>query len=256
MKTTAVDIKGSILTVFVLQINSTDLSALTTQITEKITRGNVFMVNAPVLVDLSTLTEEQQPELNLAELLKLLRELGVVPVAVRGAVPVLADQAVGHGVGILSTAKVPRDQDPDSEVKESCAAEKAEVQEKKASAPVTEPGGGYKTKIITQPVRSGQRVFSPGDLIILSSVNAGAEVLARGNIHVYGALRGRAMAGIEGDEDVRIFCMQCNPELIAVAGDYMVNESLDRNVINQSVMVTRDADGLIFSPLPNGVPKP
>jgi septum site-determining protein MinC len=95
------------------------------------------------------------------------------------------------------------------------------------------------TKVIRQPVRSGQQVFAPeGDLVILSSVNAGAEVLAAGNIHVYGALRGRAMAGINGDASARIFSLQCNAEMVAIAGEYVVNESLAGNIIHQSVMIS------------------
>ena len=103
------------------------------------------------------------------------------------------------------------------------------------------------TKVITHPVRSGQQVFAPqGDLVILSSVNAGAEILAAGNIHVYGALRGRAMAGIDGDATARIFSLQCNAELVAIAGEYVVNESLDEALLNRSVMVSLQDGGLDF----------
>ena len=213
------------------------------------------MANAPVLIDLHNLDAEQQRELNLTGLIECLRELKVVPVAVRHAGDGLAAQAVAAGVGILPASKASKEDGPEAEGAEDGPATATEAVVERIPAAKSADAGGYKTKIITQPVRSGQRVLAQGDLVILSSVNAGAEVLARGNIHVYGALRGRAMAGIEGDDDVRIFCMQCNPELIAVAGDYMVNESLDRSVVNQSVMVTRDADGLIFSPLNTGVPK-
>ncbi len=255
MKTTVVDIKGSVLTVFALHINSNDPDLLATQLTEKVSRGKAFMANAPVLIDVSNLAEEEQPALDLAALLQVLRDLAVVPIGIRGAASALADQATVCGIGLLPAAKQTREQEPGQESVAGDSIDQVDEKAEKPAAPVSDTGSGYKTKVITQPVRSGQRVFSPGDLIILSSVNAGAEVLARGNIHVYGALRGRAMAGVEGDEDVRIFCTQCNPELIAVAGDYMVNESLDRNIVNQSVMVTRDADGLIFSPLPSGLVK-
>ena len=251
MKTTAVEIKGSIVTVFALQVNSTDQELLADQITAKITKGAAFMAKAPVLIDVNNMTVEQQDDLDLVALLILLRDLDVVPVAIRGAESRLAKLATENNIGILAQGKNQKDQDQEPEIEPEDVVDQKDEPGQKTSVSAINEGSGYKTKVITQPVRSGQRVFSPGDLIILSSVNAGAEVLARGNIHVYGALRGRAMAGIEGDDDVRIFCSQCNPELIAVAGDYMVNESLDSNVVNQSVMVTRNADGLIFSPLPN-----
>jgi septum site-determining protein MinC len=101
--------------------------------------------------------------------------------------------------------------------------------------------------VITHPIRSGQQIVAPhGDLVILSSVNAGAEVLAAGNIHVYGTLRGRALAGTGGDTSARIFSLQCNPELVAVAGEYVVNEMLDKRFLNQSVIISLEENGLKF----------
>jgi septum site-determining protein MinC len=85
--------------------------------------------------------------------------------------------------------------------------------------------------------------------VILASVNAGAEVVASGNIHVYGALRGRAMAGVHGNADARVFCLQCNPELVAVADAYVVNDSLENRVVNRSVMISRGKKGLEFEVL-------
>lgn len=82
-------------------------------------------------------------------------------------------------------------------------------------------------KIVTTPVRSGQQIYARGsDLVILSSVGAGAEVMADGHIHVYGPLRGRAMAGVSGDEDARIFCQSLEAELISIAGYFKTSEDL------------------------------
>lgn len=82
-------------------------------------------------------------------------------------------------------------------------------------------------KIVTTPVRSGQQIYARGcDLVILSSVGAGAEVMADGHIHVYGPLRGRAMAGVSGDENTRIFCQSLEAELISIAGYFKTSEDL------------------------------
>jgi len=252
LKTAAVEIKGSIITVLVLQVNDTDADLLSAQLTEKISKGSAIIANSPVLIDLQKIDQAQQCDFDLGLLIAQLRDLGVVPVAVRGAAACLEPQALAAGIGLLAAGKTGKGGEP-GEAELATVHQQPHEPELNSSAPVkTGNGTGYKTKVITQPVRSGQQIFSHGDLIILSSVNPGAEIVARGNIHVYGALRGRAMAGVDGDEDVRIFCLQCNPELIAVAGDYMVNESLDRSVVNQSVMISRDADGLIFSPLAMG----
>jgi len=105
-------------------------------------------------------------------------------------------------------------------------------------APATEPSPGPQTapaepaparaaKIVTTPVRSGQQIYARGsDLVILSSVGAGAEVMADGHIHVYGPLRGRAMAGVNGDENARIFCQSLEAELISIAGYFKTSEDL------------------------------
>ena len=84
------------------------------------------------------------------------------------------------------------------------------------------------TKILTTPVRSGQQAVSKdGDLIVTASVSHGAELLADGNIHVYGALRGRALAGISGDRSARIFCQSLDAELVSIAGFYRLSDAIE-----------------------------
>jgi septum site-determining protein MinC len=91
--------------------------------------------------------------------------------------------------------------------------------------------------MITHPVRSGQRIYSTGDLIILAQVSAGAEIMAEGNIHVYGSLRGRALAGVQGNTEARIFCSDLQAELISIAGNYKVSEDLNGTVLHQPVQI-------------------
>jgi septum site-determining protein MinC len=91
--------------------------------------------------------------------------------------------------------------------------------------------------LITQPVRSGQRVYAHGDLIIMATVSPGAEILAEGNIHVYGSLRGRALAGVQGNPNARIFCSDLQAELISIAGNYKVSEDLKDDSRNKPVQV-------------------
>lgn len=78
-----------------------------------------------------------------------------------------------------------------------------------------------------QPVRSGQQVVAKGgDLVVSAAVSPGAEVLADGNIHVYGPLRGRALAGISGNKEARIFCMSLEAELVSIAGSYCLSDAI------------------------------
>jgi len=234
------ELKGSVLTVIVLHINDTDADRFYPQLKKKIGQARSFFNNAPVLIDLSAVDEEGQAALDYEFLVQTLRGLGVVPVGVRGATACQAGRVLQSGLGLLPAIKTEKLVDAlvdqqSSEPESLNDKEQPESPDKSSSqAPIVAP-----TKVITLPVRSGQQVFAPqGDLVILSSVNAGAEVLAAGNIHVYGALRGRAMAGINGDATARIFSLQCNPELVAVAGEYLVNELLDEALVNQSVMIS------------------
>jgi len=255
------DIKGSVLTVMVLNIRVTEPELLYPQLVKKIEQGRAFFTNAPVLVDLSGINETDQATFDCHLLADTLRDLGLVPVAVRGAAAILHEQVVQAGMGLLPTIKGKKSTPPPEDTRQAqpesdpdtTTARQPEQQQSEQPAPspaAPSQPANHATRVITQPVRSGQQILAPdGDLIILSSVNAGAEVLAAGNIHVYGALRGRALAGIHGDTSACIFSMQCNPELVAVAGEYMVNERLDTTVVNQSIMISLADDRLQFTPL-------
>lgn len=107
------------------------------------------------------------------------------------------------------------------------------------------------TLLLDRSVRSGQSVYARGaDLIIVGTVSAGAEVIADGNIHVYGALRGKAMAGARGDEAARIFTTHLDAELVAVAGVYRVVETkLPDDVLQRPAAVRLHDGGLRIEPL-------
>jgi len=100
--------------------------------------------------------------------------------------------------------------------------------------------------VITKPLRSGQRVYARHtDLVVIGMVSQGAEVIADGNVHVYGPLRGKAMAGARGDTSARIFTTHLDAELLAVAGVYrVVEDKLDRTLQNQPALVRLDGDTL------------
>jgi septum site-determining protein MinC len=103
---------------------------------------------------------------------------------------------------------------------------------------------------VTEPVRSGQRIYAQGaDLIVTATVNAGAEIIADGNIHVYGALRGRAIAGAADDATARIFALNFDPELVAIAGYYAVREGLGDAPIGKPTQARLDGEEMRFTPL-------
>ena len=90
----------------------------------------------------------------------------------------------------------------------------------------------------TTPVRSGQQVYAQNrDLTVCATVGAGAEVIADGSIHIYGALRGRALAGASGSDSARIFCREFNAELVAIAGTYKVLEEVPPQLLGKPVQI-------------------
>jgi septum site-determining protein MinC len=234
------ELKGSIVTILVLHIKETNAECLYPQLEKKMGRSRSFFNSAPVLIDLGAVDTEGQAALDFMLLTETLRRLGLVPVGVRGATEYQSERVLQAGLGLLPSIKTERTVETSIEEQfpESVSVEEKHRPESADDVPSQEAKVAL-TKVVTLPVRSGQQIFAPeGDLIILSSVNAGAEVLAAGNIHVYGALRGRAMAGIHGDTTARIISLQCNPELVAVAGEYMVNELLDEALLNHSVVIS------------------
>ena len=102
----------------------------------------------------------------------------------------------------------------------------------------------------SQAVRTGQQVYARGcDLVVVAPVANGAEVLADGNIHVYGPLRGRAFAGALGDERARIFCSEFRAELISIAGHYRVFEEIPAQHEGKAVQIHLDGNKLKIAPL-------
>ncbi|MCK5769376.1 septum site-determining protein MinC [Algiphilus sp.] len=108
--------------------------------------------------------------------------------------------------------------------------------------------GGSAARVVHAQVRSGQQVYADGaDLVVLGTVSPGAEVIADGHIHIYGSLRGRAIAGARGDTRARIFCRRFEPELVACAGVYDVAEKLRPELRGKAVQVWLDGEDLQFA---------
>jgi len=103
--------------------------------------------------------------------------------------------------------------------------------------------------LLESPVRSGQSIFCEGDVTVLGSVGSGAEIVAGGSIHVYGALRGRAMAGFSGNSSARIFCQKIEAELLAIDGYYQTAEEIDSTLRNRPAQAWLDGDIMKITPL-------
>jgi septum site-determining protein MinC len=105
--------------------------------------------------------------------------------------------------------------------------------------------------VIHKPLRSGQQIYARGrDLVVLAMVNAGAEIIADGHIHVYAPLRGKAIAGARGNTDARIFALSLEAELISIAGIYRTSENpLPANVLGKPTQVRLEGEKLVMDAL-------
>ncbi|TDQ36895.1 septum site-determining protein MinC [Thiopseudomonas denitrificans] len=206
----AFQLKGSMLTLTTLELLSNDLAALDSQLAEKAAQAPDFFRDAPLILALDKRQPGDLPDL--AELLTLCRNHGLRPLAIRSEQEeeLAAAAAIDLPVLPLSLA---RDRNLPAQPQPAAPKE-----------PELLPA-----RIINSPVRSGQQIYAKNaDLIVTASVSAGAELLADGHIHVYGAMRGRALAGINGNTQARIFCQQLGAELVSIAGQYKIAEDLRR----------------------------
>jgi septum site-determining protein MinC len=231
------ELKSASISVPVLKLLSKQIQTLHPVLAEKVEQAPGFFRNAPLIIDLQEL-QESLLENELFELLDVLRSLSMAPIGLRGGGASLQDAVTQAGLALLADVR------PSTPVA-ATAVDHRPSGVKPSLAPVRIPG-----KIVDQPVRSGQRIYASGcDLVVLSQVSAGAEIIADGNIHVYGALRGRALAGAQGDENSRIFCLDLQAELISVAGQYRVSEQLNDIDKGKPVQVFLRDNALIIESL-------
>ncbi|WP_374303048.1 septum site-determining protein MinC [Paracoccus sp. (in: a-proteobacteria)] len=212
-KVAAFQVRGRFLTVLALRIDTERADdSFYTQLDEQLSKTPQFFSGAPVVLDFANAPAFADDPVRLGELVDNLRrrELRVFGIQNAAGINPAALQALGLvPVSTGRDAPLPREAAP-------------------APAAVAAAPTPVENKVIRSPVRSGQRIVAEhGDLTVIGSVASGAELVASGNIHVYGPLRGRAIAGCHGDENAHIFCQSLNAELVAIAGLYQTSEMLE-----------------------------
>lgn len=221
-------LKGSMLSVTVLELTRNDLPRLDQQLARKVAQAPNFFLDTPLVLGLDSLGEHEG-KLDLPALLDICRKHGLRTLALRAS---RSEDLVAAATLDLPLVPVSSNTARERVIEPTPAPTPAPAPapEKPAAVETRAEPEIRHSKIIETPIRSGQQVYAPGgDLIVLSSVSAGAELLADGNIHVYGPLRGRALAGIHGNTSARIFCQQLAADLVSIAGTYKVSEDLRRS---------------------------
>ena len=227
-------VQGAIFTVMVMRAAMLRDPAFAAELTRQIELSPRFFLNAPVVLDLRNtdgFTEQQE----FADAKTILRHHTLVLVGVQNALPVQVAAAAACGLATFAPSATQPSRRPASKPQAAVVA-----------APVTVPA--VKARLVTQPVRSGTQLYARGgDLVVTAAVSPGAEIVADGNIHVYGALRGRALAGADGDHDARIFCSRFEAELVSIAGRYLVSEQLPPDLHGLAVQVALVDDVLTIT---------
>ncbi|MCW2319072.1 septum site-determining protein MinC [Rhodoblastus acidophilus] len=196
-------------------------------------RSPNFFANKPIVLDLSLL------DIALKDYRDLLRDLArrhIRVMGVEGASPTLVGPHLPPSVtGGVEIKPEPAPAETEPVNAQPAEQEPADPQPAKATPPNT---GCSQTLIIDAPVRSGQTISNlAGDITIMGRVASGAEVIAGGSVHVYGAVQGRIFAGVSGIRDARIFCAEARAELFCVGGAYVTAESMDPKAEGKSVEV-------------------
>jgi septum site-determining protein MinC len=253
-------IRGTNFNMVVLQLRAGAPEVVLPALERLIQQSPAFLRDSPVVLGLDDLTGGQADFAGLAE---GLRKLRLVPIGTIGGSGGLRQAAAAAGLAQLSKGQQlfkSKDEPP------------AHASAPPAAAPVPPPTSlststvataavpdaatsesatakGLPALVVTQPMRAGARIYAKDrDVICTATVNAGAEIIADGHVHIYGALRGRAIAGASGFNEARIFTLNFDPELVAIAGLYRVREDLDPALIGQRLQVSLHGDEMRLTP--------
>ena len=210
-------VQGAVFTVMVVRAGILRDPAFESELAEQVGRSPRFFLNAPVVLDLREAAEFTREE-EFREARITLRRHTLALIGIQNAQPAQAEAAAAAGLASFA----PNSTQPRGP---RAAVEPAPP----APPPPPRPAlsSAVKSRLVTQPVRSGTQIYARGsDLVVTAPVSPGAEIMADGNIHVYGVLRGRALAGASGDAEARIFCSRLEAELVSIAGRYLVSDQL------------------------------
>ncbi|SER57553.1 septum site-determining protein MinC [Nitrosomonas sp. Nm51] len=247
-----------------LVLNSNDIAAIELSLQEKINLAPDFFKHSPLVIDVRELNRSEL-DFSVTEIVETLRRIGLFPIGLRGgteqqnsqaqklSIPVdagrdhdnsgVAHQSRGAGDVAAASMETPAADETDAESEAvAITSTNAGLSDQSAA-----PAVPVRSMVVTQPVRSGQRIYAQGDLVVMSQVSAGAEIMAEGNIHVYNTLRGRALAGVQGNTSARIFCLDLQAELVSIAGDYKTSEHITKEMQKKPVQIYLQDHALIIN---------
>lgn len=227
-------IKGALLPMTLLELRINDASKIASELAQKVAAAPDFFEGSPVVISVEFVTADTQ---FLTDVIDICSRLGFRLAGVKGDGNNIAELTKALQLGHFPGGKIK------SVSQRSLTGKRLESHVKSITDTY------IPTKTIVTPVRSGQQIYSDGDLIVLAQVSAGAELLAAGCIHVYAPMRGRALAGVKGDESARIFCMSQQAELVSIAGHFMIDENLRGAYWQRATQIFFDGNELQVEPI-------
>jgi septum site-determining protein MinC len=232
-----------------MRIRSTDADALQAQLTARVAAAPALFERAALCLDLSSLDHEISAA-ELRAVLDAIRRTGVMPVGLAHGTAAIDALARELNLPVLTQFRAQKSY---GAAVAAVKAAPAPAPEPATPAPVPAPAApaeeivALPTLMHHRPVRSGQKIYARHrDLVVTSAVGAGAEVMADGCVHVYGTLRGRAMAGVRGEVSARVFCHEFHAELVSIAGVFRVFETIPPDLAGKPVQAWLDGDDLRF----------
>ena len=235
-----------------LRVRTLDVDKLAAEMRDRVQRAPSLFARAAIVLDFGGLT--QAPDIATARaLVDALRDAGVLPVALAYGTSEIDTLSQALGLPLLAKFRAQYERADDAAPASAPASARTSTTSRaEAAPPQAAPSAASVASVAASPglvhaapVRSGQQIYADNrDLTVLSTVGAGAEVIADGSVHIYGALRGRALAGAQGHEGARIFCREFHAELVAIAGHYKVLEDVPAELRGKAVQVWLDGDQL------------
>ncbi|MCA3286248.1 MAG: septum site-determining protein MinC [Roseomonas sp.] len=239
-------LRGANFNLLVLRLLDHRPEAVVPAIGDQFRRAPGFLRFAPIVLGLEDI-QVPPNEVDFPGLIKGLRELEIMPIGTTGGTVEMRNAALSYG---LPPVRSVGGKETDDIALPAAPADGAPQAIPAPPPPAAKPAAARATMVVDQPVRAGQRIWAEGaDLVITSTVNAGAEVIADGNIHVYGALRGRAIAGGANNMEARVFALNFDPELVSIAGFYAVREGFPAAQIGKAMQVRLVGERMRFDPI-------
>lgn len=226
-----------------MRVHTMDSAAIHTEVLARIASAPQLFERTAVCLDLGEL-EQVPTAAEIRQVLDAVKRAGMLPVALARGNEIV--DALARELDLPVVAQVRAVSKQSAEMQPKVEAKSVAVA--RPVPPLETDSQGSLAQLHHQPVRSGQRVYARNrDLVITTAVGAGAEVMADGCVHVYGSLRGRALAGARGEITARVFCQEFNAELVSIAGVFRVFETIPPDLVGKPVQAWLAGDDLHFA---------